>query len=970
MINKRSIIITDIGSTTTKAILFQKERDNYKLIDLQNRPTTVERPVEDVKIGIYNAIKELESKVSQKILSDDSSPEYLKFLEDSMYLTTSSAGGGLQILVIGLTLFDSASSAERAAYGAGGVILDTFAVDDHRSAVEKMQLMKILHPDIILFSGGIDGGAISGIFRLGEILTLSHPKPKFGEKEKIPLVYAGNKDAQSFIKTLFSKQFDLHIVPNIRPTMKDENLQPSRDKIHQLFMDNVMEQAPGYQEVKQFVSDDIIPTPMGVIKALQLVSRQLNENVMALDIGGATTDIFSNILGQYYRTVSANYGMSYSISNVMADCGFDKIKQWLPDDMDENYIRNYISNKMLYPTYIPKDDYQLAIEHAVAREAIRMAKEHHMKMHFNTEQIGILDKIKTRNLDKFAETFYVEKMIEKRKFHNKDINIMIGAGGVISNAEKVEQSLISIIDGLNPQGITEIWRDNHFISPHIGKLSDVDEKLATELLMKECYEKIALVIRPIYKKMKIEQDVMSISIKNDVEKRYTIKANEVKYIPNEQRKESQVVIELEKGFYLLDDSHKISLTSDLPILIDTRMKEELSFTKLNNELGLYNLENRQLNLNDCFADFFEKKDIDTGIHTLTISLPYEGDIFVDEGDKIQPDTLIGENRYDPARIYVLSLFTDEKLELTPDSLRKSILVKNGDEIKFGQKIIEIESRGIIDEIKGKYHTYHSPVRGRIEDINFSAGTIIIREIQDYSTKPIVVDVAKKLGVHPKHIKGHLKKELNDFVYAGEGLASKLIQGRAVIISAPSTGTIKEIDIEKGTVTIQYDKKPYQKFAGIRGKVVKVEENISASIEYEGSNLSGIIGFGSSASGDILFFKENMDLDEKTCCDKIVVYPEKIDYHILKQSADIKVKGIIASSIDNKDLVKFIDSEIGVALTGDEKIPYPIIITEGFGDFKMDERYVEFFKKSEGKLAYINGHTQIRAGVTRPRIIVM
>jgi hypothetical protein len=69
------------------------------------------------------------------------------------------------------------------------------------------------------------------------------------------------------------------------------------------------------------------------------------------------------------------------------------------------------------------------------------------------------------------------------------------------------------------------------------------------------------------------------------------------------------------------------------------------------------------------------------------------------------------------------------------------------------------------------------------------------------------------------------------------------------------------------------------------------------------------------------------------------------------------------------LVEFIGKEIGVALTGNENVPFPIIITEGFGDFRMDSHYLEVFKQNDGKPVYLNGHTQIRAGVTRPKIIL-
>jgi len=114
------------------------------------------------------------------------------------------------------------------------------------------------------------------------------------------------------------------------------------------------------------------------------------------------------------------------------------------------------------------------------------------------------------------------------------------------------------------------------------------------------------------------------------------------------------------------------------------------------------------------------------------------------------------------------------------------------------------------------------------------------------------------------------------------------------------------------------------------------------------------------------------MEEITYCSEaqIIVIPIKINLEFLRKAELQKVKGVVAASINNEDLVEFIGEEIGVALTGNESIPFPIIITEGFGEFAMFADYAEFFHKQSGKFIYMNGHTQIRAGVTRPKIIVM
>ena len=970
MLSKKKIIITDVGSTTTKALLLQKDGQQYKIAGLQQAATTVEKPTEDVNIGVFEAVRKLEKEAGVSLLSPDASADNFQFNEDTLYISTSSAGGGLQILVIGLTLFDSASSGKRTAYGAGGVILDTFAIDDKRSSLEQMTAMAILHPDIILMCGGVDGGAIASILRLGEILQLANPKPKFGDKDEIPLVFAGNKDAQLFIAGLFQKKFDLYIVPNLRPTLTDENLQPAREKIHKLFMDNVMEQAPGYARLKTRVADDIIPTPTGVIRSLQLVGEQLDENVMTVDIGGATTDIFSNILGEYFRTVSANYGMSYSISNVLKDTGYENIRKWLPDNFEENYILNYIANKMLYPTYNPTDQYQNAIEHAVAREAILMSKKQHMDMNFNTKQIGFLDKLaqKHRDLEKITETFYFEKALESRKFHMYDINILIGSGGVLAHTDNNRQALAIIYDGFKPEGITEIWKDKHFISPHLGKLSAIDENLASRLLTEECFEKLGLVIRPMGKKWKDNATVMNIEIDGNSE---VIKVNDIRYFPNETGKEKKVSIILEKGFYINEENQNFNFSTELPIFIDAN--EQLDFKAENEKLDLYKFDSSSQELEADFMAFIQKKPIKKGKQTHKVELPYKGNILVKKGDTVTPDTIIGENLYDPPRVYVISLFDKTYLHLNPENIEKSLRIKEGEEVKYGQRIAEIGSRKLIDELQFQHYYFDSPVRGRVEKINFDSGTVIMREIQDYSTKPVTLKVAKKLNIKPKMITRYMKKSLNDFVYAGELVASKIIDvqgsGFPMVVSAPTTGTIKKIDTESGTVTIQYDKDPYRRFAGINGKITGIEPELSAIISYEGSTLIGIIGFGSESWGKIKYL-ENVKNIGKCGEEDIVIIPARIDISFLKKVEKKKVKGVIAASIDNKDLVEFIGEDIGVALTGNENIPFPLIITEGFGNFEMDSDYNKFFKEHDGNMIYINGHTQIRAGVIRPRMIVM
>ena len=161
-----------------------------------------------------------------------------------IYVSTSSAGGGLQMMVAGVVKSMSGESAERAALGAGSIVMDVLASNDGRKPHEKITRIRQLRPDMILLSGGIDGGTIKHVVELAEILKAANPQPRLGSDYKLPVIYAGNNKASDEIKKTIGKQTDLTLVENIRPVLERENLNPSRDKIHDLFMEHVMQQAP------------------------------------------------------------------------------------------------------------------------------------------------------------------------------------------------------------------------------------------------------------------------------------------------------------------------------------------------------------------------------------------------------------------------------------------------------------------------------------------------------------------------------------------------------------------------------------------------------------------------------------------------------------------------------------------------------------------------------------------------------
>ncbi len=489
------IIATDCGSTTTKAILIEKKGDGYRQTYRGEAPTTVEAPFEDVTRGVLNAIAEVEELSGRKILEGEtmvmpsrSGGAGEPSVGVDIYISTSSAGGGLQMMVAGAVQSMTAESAQRAALGAGAIVMDVLASNDGRLPHEKIERIRSLRPDMILLSGGTDGGTVTHVVEMAEYIAAADPHPRLGMGYRLPLIYAGNKDARERVKEILGEKTALVITENLRPVLERENLAPARQKIHDLFLEHVMAQAPGYKKLIEWTGVPIMPTPAAVGLIMETLARREHLNLIGVDIGGATTDVFSVFGGVFNRTVSANLGMSYSVSNVLAEAGLANIMRWVPFTIEEETLRNRIKNKMIRPTTIPQTLDELQIEQAIAREALRLALMHHKSL-----ATGLKGVQQERTIsDIFEQRASGQTLIDMLT-----LDLIVGSGGILSHAPRRVQSMMMMVDAYEPMGFTELSVDSIFMMPHLGVLSSVNDQAATDVFVHDCLIYLGTCIAPI-----------------------------------------------------------------------------------------------------------------------------------------------------------------------------------------------------------------------------------------------------------------------------------------------------------------------------------------------------------------------------------------------------------------------------------------------------------------------------------------
>lgn len=500
--NYNRILVTDCGSTTTKALLFENTSEGWKKTARGEAPTTVEEPVANVTVGALNAFTEVQEISGNRILAETPGehPFLLREKGDKegegidLYLSTSSAGGGLQMMVSGIVKEMSTESAERAALGAGAIVLEAISADDQREDHERIERIRHLRPDIVLITGGTDGGSTVHVTEMAEMLVAADPRPRFGQTLKLPVIYAGNASAEEEVREILSDHAQISSVPNVRPELEREHLGPAREAIHEFFLSHVMSHSPGYGTLMKWTPKPVMPTPAAVGNIVHQYASDTGQSVLCADIGGATTDVFSVFRNQqdtpiFNRTVSANLGMSYSVANVLVEAGVENLRRWLPYEISDHQIRDRLRNKMIRPTSIPQTKDDLWLEQAVCREALRLSLVHHRSL-----AVGLSGAQRQRSIGEM----FLQQANRYELVDLKALDLVIGSGGVLSHAPDRLQSALMMLDGFGLEGVTQLTVDSIFMMPHLGVLGSVNGEAARTLFEKECLVNIAHSVVPIW----------------------------------------------------------------------------------------------------------------------------------------------------------------------------------------------------------------------------------------------------------------------------------------------------------------------------------------------------------------------------------------------------------------------------------------------------------------------------------------
>ncbi len=476
LIDADSVLAIEIGTVSTRVILFDVVEGRYRFLGQGSVATTLGAPINDISVGVKAALDVLHDITGRVLFNSEGQlviPSQPNGIGVDACVATVSVGPPLKVVAIGLLEDVSAESAKNLASTTYARVLETMSLNDSRGLVERLDTILQIHPDLIVVAGGIEGGATKSVIDLLESVGMAcYLMPK---EQRPEVLYAGNssldKDVQASIGTLVN----LHIAPNVRQSYESEQLTPSQPALAQIFRHVRSRQIRGIQEVDQWTGNHLMPAATAFGRTIRYISKEYahtHKGVLGVDVGAAATTVASAFSGDLRLSIYPGLGLGENLPDIFNLCSLADIMRWVTVDVSDQYVRDYVYNKALFPTSIPITTEELAIEQALACQAMLLAVRQAGKS-YPADIAGSL-----QGLLPWFEP-------------------IVASGSVLTKAPSRNQALMMVLNGLQPTGVTTIALDRNNLAASLGATASVTPLLTIQSLDASNFVNLCTVISPV-----------------------------------------------------------------------------------------------------------------------------------------------------------------------------------------------------------------------------------------------------------------------------------------------------------------------------------------------------------------------------------------------------------------------------------------------------------------------------------------
>ena len=476
LLQDSSLLAVNVGASSTHAVLFDVVEGQYRFIASGQARSTAEAPFKDISLGVNQAIIHLQT-VTGKILLDQENQLVKPMQSDGSgvdaFAATLSAGPAMRAVVVGLLSDVSMESARRLAETAYLQVVEAFGLNDARQPDEQLDAILRARPDVIILTGGTDGGASRSIQKILEAVGLAcYLMP---EEKRPPVLFAGNQSlTDSIKKSLKNLTPSLHFSPNIRPSLDTEDLAPASRELAQVFADSRKRQMPGVDELAAWTGGFLLPTAYAEGRIIRFLSQMsgTSRGILGVDIGTTAATVAAGFNGKLTLGVYPQFGLGDNLPGLLQYTQLDDILRWLHLDIAPSVVRDYLYQCSIYPSTIPATKEDHAIAHAISRQVLFLA------------------------MQQAKRNFPPEARLLKKDLLPLFEPILAG-GGTLSDAPTPGQSLLLLLDALQPVGITSIILDQNNLLPLLGAAAESNYLLPVQVLESGAFMSLGTVVSVI-----------------------------------------------------------------------------------------------------------------------------------------------------------------------------------------------------------------------------------------------------------------------------------------------------------------------------------------------------------------------------------------------------------------------------------------------------------------------------------------
>ncbi len=448
LVQNESILAIDVGAAVTRVAFFDVVEGEYRFVAAGQAPTTAEAPFKDVGIGVREAIRNLQSVLGNKLLGpqDDNliAPSQPDGSGVDAVVATMSAGPAVKTVVAGLLPDVSLQSVRRLAESTYSRIVESLDLSDRRKPEQQMDSIVRTRPDLVILAGGTDGGASRSILKMIEAVGLAcYLMPE----EKRPMVlYAGNRKLANDVQELLGGHAGkLQISHNIRPSLDTEDLEPASHELAGLVMKLRQRQIKGVDVLNAWSAGNVLPTAYAEGRMIRFLSKlyESNRGLLSVNLGASAATIAAGFNGDLTLGVYPQFGLGENLAGILQHTEIDQIMRWMQLDISSNSLRENLFQKSLYPSAIPATLEEQAILQAVARQALYLA--------VRTAQKGFPSGARSAQADLMPK-----------------LDLILAGGGVVADAASLGQSLLLLLDAIQPVGITPFLLDQNNLLALLG----------------------------------------------------------------------------------------------------------------------------------------------------------------------------------------------------------------------------------------------------------------------------------------------------------------------------------------------------------------------------------------------------------------------------------------------------------------------------------------------------------------------